>query len=62
LKPLSGLDAAFLHLETPETPMHVGSRHLFRVPARGRAGFAQRVRRHVEGRLHLVFSRPARRP
>ena len=42
--------------------MHVGSRHLFRVPARGRAGFAQRVRRHVERRLHLVFSRPARRP
>lgn len=41
--------------------MHVGSRHLFRVPAHGGAGFAQRVRRHVEGRLHLVFSRPARR-
>jgi WS/DGAT/MGAT family acyltransferase len=54
LKPLSGLDAAFLHLETPETPMHVGSLHLFRVPARGRAAFAGRVRRHVEGRLHLV--------
>jgi WS/DGAT/MGAT family acyltransferase len=54
VKPLSGLDAAFLHLETPETPMHVGSLHLFRVPARGRASFAERVRRHVEGRLHLV--------
>ena len=54
MKPLSGLDAAFLHLETPETPMHVGSLHLFRVPARGRAAFAERVRRHVEGRLHLV--------
>jgi len=25
MKPLSGLDARFLHLETPETPMHVGA-------------------------------------
>ena len=54
MKPLSGLDAAFLHLETPETPMHVGSLHLLRVPARARAGFADRVRAHVAGRLHLV--------
>ena len=54
VKPLSGLDAAFLHLETPETPMNVGSLHLLRVPARDRAGFLERVRRHVEGRLHLV--------
>jgi WS/DGAT/MGAT family acyltransferase len=54
VKPLSGLDAAFLHLETPETPMHVGSLHLFRVGASGRAAFAARVRRHVESRLHLV--------
>ncbi len=54
MKPLSGLDAAFLHLETPETPMHVGSLHLLRVPARARAGFADRVRAHVEERLHLV--------
>ena len=25
MKHLSGLDATFLHLETPEMPMHVGS-------------------------------------
>ncbi len=54
MKPLSGLDAAFLHLETPETPMHVGSLHLYRVPARARSSFHERVRRHVESRLHLV--------
>jgi WS/DGAT/MGAT family acyltransferase len=54
VKPLSGLDAAFLHLETPETPMHVGSLHLYRVPARGRDAFFERARRHVESRLHLV--------
>ena len=32
VKPLSGLDALFLHLETPETPMHVASLHLFDPP------------------------------
>ena len=26
---LSSVDASFLHLETPETPMHVGSLMLF---------------------------------
>jgi len=54
MKSLSGLDSAFLHLETPETPMHVGSLHLVRVPARQRAAYIERVRSHVAGRLHLV--------
>lgn len=34
--------------------MHIGSLHLFRVPARQRATFPERVRGHVAGRLHLV--------
>ena len=54
MKPLSGLDAAFLHLETPETPMHVGSLHLYRVPPRSREGYFDRVKRHVASRVHLV--------
>ena len=29
---LSTVDAAFLHLETPETPMHVASLSLFELP------------------------------
>jgi len=29
---LSTADAAFLYLETPETPMHVGSLMLFELP------------------------------
>ena len=41
MKPLSGLDALFLHLETPETPMHVGALHLLASPP----GDATRVRR-----------------
>ena len=33
MKHLSGLDATFLHTETPETPMHVGGLHLLELPA-----------------------------
>ena len=58
MKPLSGLDALFLHLETPETPMHVGALHLLAPPADARA-YVSAVRRQRAGRLHLspVFTR-----
>jgi len=39
VEPLSGLDGAFLALETPATPMHVGSLHTFEVPAGYRGDF-----------------------
>jgi diacylglycerol O-acyltransferase / wax synthase len=59
VKPLSGLDAAFLYLETPETPMHVGSLHLYQVPARQRATYYDRAVKHIASRMHLapVFTR-----
>lgn len=66
MKPLSGLDGTFLHLETPDTPMHVASLHLFEVPgaatADGRSdGFAffERIRREMAQRIALapVFQR-----
>ena len=59
MTPLSGLDAAFLFLETPETPMHVGSVHLYELPHGRRTDFFVRARRHLESRLHLtpVFRR-----
>lgn len=61
MKPLSALDALFLHLETPATPMHVGAAHLLERPSGSRSGgdFVLRVRRHVARRLHLspVFTR-----
>lgn len=59
MKPLSGLDALFLHLETPATPMHVGAVHLLEVAPRRRAGFSSAVKRHVASRLALspVFTR-----
>lgn len=62
MKHLSALDALFLQLETPETPMHVGSVMILEKP-RARAGKPadayRRFREHIEGRLHLapIFTR-----
>ena len=59
MKPLSGLDALFLHLETPETPMHVGALHLLGAPPGDASAYVAAVRRHLAARLHLspVFTR-----
>ncbi|MEO8159929.1 MAG: wax ester/triacylglycerol synthase family O-acyltransferase [Arenimonas sp.] len=51
LKPLSGLDAAFLYLEASGSPMHVGSLMLLEVPARRQAGFHALLTGHVRERL-----------
>jgi diacylglycerol O-acyltransferase len=32
MKHLSGMDATFFHIETPETPMHVGSLCVVELP------------------------------
>jgi WS/DGAT/MGAT family acyltransferase len=59
MKALSGVDGAFLHLETPETPMHVASLHLFDLPAGYRGDFHSDIKRLMRRRLHLapVFTR-----
>ncbi len=60
---LSVIDGAFLHLESPEMPMHVGSLALFEpLPAHSKLGPAEwfdAVKAHVTSRLHLapVFTR-----
>ncbi len=56
---LSGLDATFLYLETPETPMHVGSVHVYELPPGYKGDFVANVRKHIARRLHLapVFRR-----
>ena len=56
---LSGLDSTFLYLESPETPMHVGSLHTYKLPAKFKGDFAQVLREHLAKRMHLVpiFSR-----
>jgi WS/DGAT/MGAT family acyltransferase len=59
MKSLSGLDGAFLHLETVETPMHVGSLHLFELPVGYEGDFHADIKQQMRKRLHLapVFTR-----
>lgn len=54
MKPLSGLDSMFLHLETPETPMHVGSGHLYQLPEGFKGDFLGLVREHLATRIPLI--------
>jgi diacylglycerol O-acyltransferase len=51
---LSSLDASFLHLETPETPMHVGSLHVLELPEGFRGDFYEDVKAQLASRLHLA--------
>jgi len=59
MRSLSGVDGAFLHLETPETPMHVASLHVFDLPSGYRGDFHARIKRQMRARLKLapVFTR-----
>lgn len=54
MKQLSGLDAAFLHLELPEMPMHIGALQLFDLPVGYAGDFYEDVKVHVASRLHLA--------
>jgi diacylglycerol O-acyltransferase / wax synthase len=54
MKRLSGLDATFLHLETPEMPMHVGALHLFELPKGFKGKFVTALRQHMTERLPLA--------
>jgi WS/DGAT/MGAT family acyltransferase len=51
---LSGIDASFLHLETPETPMHVGSLMLFDLPEGYQGDYYEEVKAMLGKRLHLA--------
>jgi WS/DGAT/MGAT family acyltransferase len=54
MKQLSGLDAAFVYLETPEMPMHVGALHVFELPAGYKGRFVRDLRKHIAARLPIV--------
>ncbi|HTT10645.1 MAG TPA: wax ester/triacylglycerol synthase family O-acyltransferase [Burkholderiaceae bacterium] len=54
MKQLSGLDASFLYLETPEMPMHVGALHVFELPTGYKGRFVRDLRRHVARRLPML--------
>ena len=54
---LSGIDASFLYLETPETPMHVAGLTYFELPPGFEGSFYQHFRRFFESRLHTILPR-----
>ena len=56
---LSGIDAAFLHLESPEMPMHVGSLHVLELPPGYTGEYFEDVKACLAERLHTadVFTR-----
>ena len=57
IETLSGVDGAFLNLETAATPMHVGSLHLFETPAGYKGDFFAAVRRMMGRRMVPVLRR-----
>ena len=56
---LGGLDATFLYLETPETPMHIGSFCLYELPPKFKGTLHRAVQAHIAQRMHLapIFGR-----
>ena len=51
---LTSTDAAFLHLETPEMPMHVGSLMLFELPKGYQGDYYEDVKAMIGKRLHIA--------
>ncbi|HRD98910.1 MAG TPA: wax ester/triacylglycerol synthase family O-acyltransferase [Rubrivivax sp.] len=54
MKQLSGLDATFLYLETPQMPMHVGALHVLELPAGFRGQYVTALRKHIASRLPVA--------
>ena len=55
MQQLSGIDTIFLNIESNACPMHVGGLLILEPPSGNEEdGGFERVRRHVESRLHLV--------
>ncbi len=51
MKQLSGLDATFLYIETPQMPMHVGALHLLELPEGYKGRFVRDLRKHMASRM-----------
>lgn len=54
MKQLAGMDAGFLYMETPQTPMHVASLNIVELPKGFQGDFYEIYKAHIAGRLHLV--------
>ena len=59
MKHLSGVDSAFLHLESPEMPMHIGSLNVLDLPPGYSGDFYEDTKAHITSRMHLaeIFTR-----
>ena len=51
---LSGLDATFLHMESPEMPMHVGSLNVMDLPEGYTGEFFEDAKQRIADRIHLA--------
>jgi len=54
LKQLSGIDAAFLYMESDATPMHVAGLTLYELPEGFEGSFHEHFKRFFAGRVHLI--------
>ena len=54
MKQLSGIDAAFLYMETEATPMHVAGLTLYDLPKGFRGSFHKHFTEFFKGRVHLI--------
>jgi WS/DGAT/MGAT family acyltransferase len=54
MKQLSGIDATFLYMETPETPMHVAGLTLYEPPQAMAGSFYEHFRTFFASRVHLI--------
>ncbi len=52
MQQLTGLDAEFLYLETPKSPMHIGGVYLYAPPKEGEITFDW-FKQYLESRLHI---------
>lgn len=54
MKQLSGMDATFLYMETPETPMHVAGMTLYELPEGFTGTFHRHFTEFFKTRVHLI--------
>jgi len=54
MKQLSGIDASFLYMETPETPMHVAGFNIYELPDGFEGSFRDHFTEFFKNRVHLV--------
>ncbi len=54
MKQLSGMDATFLYMETPETPMHVAGLTMYELPEGFKGTFHAHFKKFFAGRVHLI--------